>query len=231
MVGRTTAPNAPVSAVQRAAMPGKPEADPPDDALRECEAKLAFASGILRAQEHEKIGDPVPFPDGLAPQYGPEGFEDAVSEAMRACPDSGLHLARVDCSEYPCMAFFTQPENSWNHAIEDLRSCAAWRDQFGKMGGQANDSFMTDDGVVEFSMASVSAEQELGEMGDQNSTTRWTNRLDQGKQALMAELDGRDFTPIEQIDEEIEFWQLVGHDELVPELQARRAKLVAEAAE
>ena len=233
MVGRATVPNAPVPVAHRAArivVPGKPALVPPDDALRECETKLAFAQGVLHAQEHAKIGDPVPFPEDLPLQYTPAGFEDAVRDAMRLCPDSGLHLARVDCSEYPCMAFFTQPEHAWNHALDDLRGCDAWRDRFGKGGGQGNSSFMTDGGIVEYSMVSVATVDPDANWfdHDENASTRWTNRYEQGKEALMAELGGREFTPLEQIDQQIDFWKTVGNEELLPDLLAQRARLVAD---
>ncbi len=118
-IGRATAPTAPAPIV-RATVPsvpavGRSKATRPDDALQVCERRLALAEGVLRAKERAEIGDPVPFPDGVPPQYTPDGFASALNEALEACPGTGLALAHVDCSEFPCMAFFTQPRGRMNH--------------------------------------------------------------------------------------------------------------------
>ena len=230
-LGRGTAPPAPAPAVQRAESmafaPDQPAGDCPDDALRACEKKLALAEAVFRAQEHEKVGDPVPFPDGLAPQYRPEGFEDAVRDTMRACPRPARRLARIDCNEFPCMAFFMHDQSADDQDVE-IPPCERWTELFGPMGGMANDQFMTKDGLVGFSMGSV-APIEAEPSFDPNTQLRWTKRLEEGKAQLMADVDGRELTEIERLDQQIEAMREWGAgEEIIPALEARRAKLAAE---
>ena len=229
-VGRKSAPGA---VVERTApvVPVVSERKAPDrsdDALRECESRVALAEGLLRAQEHEKVGDRVPFPDDLPPQYTPAGFEDAVRRALAACPSSGLEVRRVDCSEFPCMMFFGQARGSYNHAIEGFSKCDAWREQFpGQWLGGGNDLFMTDHGIVEYSYAAPAPEDFVS---DENVGKRQSLRATEGRSQMMADADGRDLTQVEQLDLAIEmFSSMEGHEESVAELEAQRAKLVAAA--
>ena len=230
-IGRGTAPPAPAPAVPRAASmgsaPDQPAGDCPDDALRACEKKLALAEAVFRAQEHEKVGDPVPFPDGLAPQYRPEGFEDAVRDTMRACPRPARRLARIDCNEFPCMAFFMHDQGADDQDGE-IPPCERWTELFGPMGGMAGDQFMTESGLVELSMRSV-APIEAEPSFDPNNQLRWTKRLEEGKAQLIADAGGRELTEIEKIDQQIAFMrEYGGFEEFLPALEARRAKLAAE---
>jgi hypothetical protein len=227
-VGRATAPNAFVPRVEVAApiVPVVERAYPlrSEDALAECEKRLALAEGVLRAKEHEAVGDPVPFPDGLAPQYTPGGFEDAVKEAMRVCPDSGLQLKRVDCSEFPCMAFFTPTGRETDDEVSDLSTCDAWTERFGIMGGMASLDFMTDKGVTQFVMKSVAPADSWS--FDENEQLRWNRRTDEGKAQIMADVGGRDLTKIEQLDRTIESLREFGHNDLLPALEAQREQLL-----
>jgi len=228
-MGRATVPAAPEAAVERAKpivfAPDQPANDPSEDALRACETKLALAEAVFRAQEHDKVGDPVPFPDGLAPQYTPEGFEDAVRDTMRACPRPARRLARVDCNEFPCMAFFVHDQGADE---EDVSPCERWTELFGPMGGMATDQFVTKDGLVGFSMQSV-APIDAEPSFDPNNQLRWTKRLEEGKAQLMADVDGRELTELEQLDRQIEFMREWGAgEEIIPALEARRSKLAAE---
>ena len=189
-IGRATAPGTPVLSVQRVArvvLPGKTAPNPPDDALRVCETKLALAEGILRAQEHDKVGDPVPFPDDLPEQFRPDAFEEAVRRALDKCaPAGGLALHHVDCSEYPCMVFFRQDRGSYNHAAESLGQCALWKEQFGPSATSGNGHFMTDAGIVEYSYASPMPDDQW--WGDENLGKRVGLRGDSGREQLMADV-------------------------------------------
>jgi hypothetical protein len=53
------------------------------------------------------------------------------------------------------------------------------------------------------------------------------DRAEQGKQRLMAELGGREYTPLEQIDQQIDFFEKA-HDATLADLEAQRAKIIAE---
>jgi hypothetical protein len=200
------------------------------EALRQ---RLALAEGIIDAQIKAQTGTPEEFPEGLEPQYTPEGFENAVLEAMEGCPGIEVELAFTDCGEFPCMAFFSQPEGGYNHAIGKLRNCESWRNRFAP-GGQANHSFMTDQGKVEYSMASP---RPPGWTGDENSGTRWNYRLEQGRTQLMDMWGGREPTPLEEVESSLVFWNRLAEDpdwpegefdDTIAELEAQRATLLAE---
>lgn len=168
--------------------------------LADCEQRLEFASNVIDRQVEERTGTPVPFPEDIPPQYTGEGFETAVHEALAECGVDGLELALVDCSEFPCMAFFSQTTKSYNHAVGDLRSCEGWTKRF-ERGGTANSSFMTNDGVAEYSMASVYPRHTDS---DENSSTRFRTRLAEGESALMELWGGREFTELEGIEMKLE---------------------------
>ena len=228
-IGRATAP-LPVIApmVPRVAAAPLPTA-PSDDSLKDCQKRLAFAQGVLEAKGQPPYEGPIPFPDELGPQFRAAGFEQAVNDVLRSCPDRGLRVANVDCSEYPCMAFFTQPEGSMNHVADELRNCDAWKKTFGLTGGTANASFMTDDGVVEYSMLAANPYDPDDDPPpyDPNAGKRFMDRVEQGKQRLMAELGGREYTPLEQIDQQIAFFEKA-NDTTLADLEAQRAKIIAE---
>jgi hypothetical protein len=230
-IGRATAPDAPVLSVERVAprVAGYKRApEETNDALEECERKLALAHRVLDAKERAENGTPVPFPADLPPQYRPEGFEDAVKDAMRTCPQPGRRLARVDCSEFPCMAFFVNDSTAKEPEPPDAAPCDRWNELFGGWGGMATNEFMTDAGVVSFMMRSV-APADDATVSDENSQLRWTKRLEDGKAQVIADANGRELTPLEQLDREIEVvrdWD--DSEKIVPMLEARRAKLVAE---
>jgi hypothetical protein len=226
-IGRGTAPPARAPALQRAESMGlardQPATDCSDDALRACERKLALAEAVFRSQEHDKVGDPVPFPDGLAPQYTPDGFEDAVRAALADC-DSPLELGHVDCSEFPCLAFFRPGAVSYGHQADALWKCDAWSEQFSSSAGGGNDMFMTANGMVEYTYISPTP----GVVAfDENLGKRLRARGTDGKAQVMADVDGRDLTDIEQVDLAIAMMRDAGADEMVRSLESQRAALVA----
>ena len=212
-------PVAPAAVVREVVRTAAPSVDGPAD----CEQKLGAATALLAAVERERVGTPSPFPADLPPQYRPEGFEAAIRDALSECPESGLKLAHVDCDEFPCMAFFSQPAGSYNHAADSLRTCEGWKTRFHEQG-QANSRFMTDGGLAEWSSLTPRPE---GADFDENASKRWKLRLDQGEAALMDAWGGRELSPIEKVDEQIAFWRELDNEEMIAEAQAKRARLVA----
>lgn len=193
---------------------------------------LSIANQIIDAGIRERTGAPVAFPPGLPQQYTADGFEAAALDALNECPDSSLTLVHVDCSDFPCMAFFSQPSGSNSRGIGWLHSCEAWRDTFDN-GGSANDRFMTDDGPVDFSM---SAPLPTGTDLDDNAHTRWQFRLDQGRAFLMDEWGGREPTELERVEQQLEFWHDAAEDNpdraesfsnIIADFEAKRARLIA----
>lgn len=109
------APTSRTSASSDAEPAGAPDADASDLQKRvgELELQLAMARGQLSAIE----GTPQPWPAELPAAYRPEGFEATARSVADALP--GTKLASVDCSEYPCLAFFTtdQPGEDWGRQV------------------------------------------------------------------------------------------------------------------
>jgi hypothetical protein len=229
-LGRASAPVPPTLNTQplvRSArgVPTEPALDEPDDELRECQTRLALAQGVLEAQEHEKVGDPVPFPDDLPPQYRPDGFEDAVRRVLDACAATGLELGHVDCTEFPCIAFFRPSAVSYGQQIRALGSCDGWQRVFERWSGGSNDLFMTDDGVMEYSYTAPTPDGV--ELDPQNEFKRFVLRGTAGAEQLMADVDGRELTELEQLDANIAMVrQGGGSDEMVLELEAQRERLL-----
>lgn len=194
---------------------------------------LALASEIIDAGMREHTGAPEVFPPDLLPQYTADGFEAAVLGAMEDCPDISVALVHVECSEFPCMAFFSQPLGTYNHALGALLSCAAWRNSFDS-SGSANASFMTEGGPVEYSMA---APRPTGFDFDDNAQIRWKYRYDQGRAFLMDEWGGVDPTELDEVEQQLEFWHNVAEGDperaesigtILADLEAKRTRLITE---
>lgn len=66
--------------------------------------RLRMENALLRGQIANLTGVPQPWPAQLAALYRPEGFE-ARAKALLG-ETQGVHLARVDCDEYPCIAVY-----------------------------------------------------------------------------------------------------------------------------
>lgn len=226
VLGRASVePPAPVSTPQpapRVAVREIPARHADDDALTECRQQLAVASGLLLAQERAKLGDPVAFPADVPPQYRSDRFEQEVRDALADCPDAELELAHVDCSEFPCMAFFAQPEGSMAHAVYALRRCDAWKERF-EGSNMSTARFRTTDGYREWSMVGPSPDSEVT---TENKSVRWNLRRDEGKQVLMDAWGGYELTRLEALDEQIGFFRAEGNQDMVERLEAKRAKLV-----
>jgi hypothetical protein len=213
-----TAPTTPPAATAPPVAPQK--AEPAGD----CEQKLAIATDLLEALQRASMGEALAFPPDLPAAYQPAHFEQTVLDALEGCEGSELELEHVDCSEFPCMAFFAQPSGSKNHGIAHLRSCDSWTAHF-HGGAQANSRFATDDGIVEYSVATP---RPPGAPYDDNAARRWKSRLQAGEAELMAEWGGRELTEVERLDEKIRFWEDAGAPDMADEARARRAKLLAE---
>ncbi len=218
-------PQAPVAAPVVADPPVRAAAPPAT--LPDCQQQLALALGVLEAAEIERMGTPVPFPEDLAEELRPENFERNVRDAVAACPDADVRLARIDCEEYPCMAFFSQPNGGSNRAADDLRNCAAWQERFGTGGGQASYAYMADDGVHSYLVATPSA---LGEASDDNGGRRFVLRHEEGRAELLPEWDGRELTELEALDHLISLWRENATEEMMPYiegLEKQRTQLAA----
>src|SRR4029077_4055585 len=95
---------------------------------------------------------------------------------------------------------------------------------FSSTAGGGNNMLMTDAGLVEYSYISPTP---TAMAFDENAGKRVALRGDEGKAELMAEVDGRDLTQIEQLDLAIAMMRDAGADEMVEAVEAERATLFA----
>lgn len=135
-------PEAPVPAAPEIDMP--PPASPETSVLAAAERRGRQLQGQVETLElalHAARGtqppepqpvaaettEPGAFPEGLAEQFTPSGFERIIRELVREC-DLGVDLAEVDCSEYPCLAWVRSKDLSLTHAFPSR--CETWNRAF-----------------------------------------------------------------------------------------------------
>jgi hypothetical protein len=204
VAGRVTAPRPPVVAPRRAvAAPVITQKTTIEGSS--CEERLAFATRLAEAERLARVGAPVPFPEDLPAAFRPDGFENAVRGALADC-DTTLVLDHVDCSEFPCWAWFSQPPGSMNHAGDNLTGCAAWTDRFGSAPqSSANGTLMSDErGPLEYALVGPHPEDMDW---DDNASKRFHARMEDGRQQLMDAWGARDPTEEENLDADIAFWR------------------------
>ncbi len=216
-----------------------PEENGRESGSSECEACLrevaeareseSVATWLLDSYVRQDSWAPLPFPEFIGTQYQAEGFEDAVRTAVRSCPETELALAHVDCSEFPCMAFFSQPVNSFCNGVDRLENCESWRSRFYRFSREPS-FLMSEDGRLEYCVVvpwpTGVAEREYAE-------SRLTDRYRRGRSALMELWNAREPNPVDRIDEEIDFWLSIDdgspemlpiHEEIVVDLEAERER-------
>lgn len=72
------------------------------------ELRLKWCEAQVGALKHRLNRTRLPWPEGLPPEAGPDGFADAVEDVAANC---GAGVLATDCTEYPCVALLdtTQP--------------------------------------------------------------------------------------------------------------------------
>lgn len=223
LAGRWTTPPAPVAVVAAPAPVAAPEAPATQP---DCQRQLALAMSVLDATERDRMGAPRPFPPDLPPAMRPENFEQAVREGLAACPDVEAELARVECSEFPCLAFLAQEVDMEYDAMTDLVECDGWTERFGRWAGKDVQEFVTADGPVEYG---VLLPVPVGTKHDENAQKRSELRIADVRADLMAETGGREPTELEKLDLRIAALRAEGDDErfaeLLEALEKQRAEL------
>lgn len=128
-VGEAVAPD-----VREAAAPGgETSCDAARGALEDeivaLEGKVRVA-GFRRQLAESRLrqvgGAPLPWPDDADARLEPENVAAVVGEALAAVEDEG-DLLDLDCSEYPCIAYFGQPP-------EEGGGTAAWAAMDARLG-------------------------------------------------------------------------------------------------
>jgi hypothetical protein len=89
-----------------------------------CALAVVDVLADIERMNSEAYGDPEPFPDDLDPAYLPAAVEERARRVPLECPELGMDLARVDCTEFPCFTVWTSRTQ-----IEDMKGpagCPAW---------------------------------------------------------------------------------------------------------
>ena len=82
--------------------------------------ELEMQNTLITAQLAGTGGQALAWPPDIAAAFQDEGFREAIQKAAEA--DDGVELADVDCSEYPCMAYFeiADPEQGMHERIKGV---------------------------------------------------------------------------------------------------------------
>jgi hypothetical protein len=138
---------------------------------------------ITRAREDIE-GVPVLFPADVAPGVSPEGFRAALDPLSDECPE--LVVDRVDCDEYPCVAWTRGPACPGTERFDSSR--------------QYDVALVAADGThVEWKAIYATQPDAPRMTGDQmrNFRSRIVTRQRAARDALAAEIDGRQATRLE----------------------------------
>lgn len=187
--------------------PDVPLEEPATEA--ECRAQIDLAAAIETTRQIEREGRPQPFTDDVPEKYRESAVTAVVRRVAEACPDLGLR--RVDCSEYPCMAWFVGGPD----AKEPWR-CEPWVDAYGSGGATSSSTMIDADGQRLRSYGVGPYDPDRAREPDpmdvdsacmSNETSRLTSRYQAEREALAAELGARELTTAEQREEQLAFWQ------------------------
>jgi len=94
-----------------------------DERIEELERELEkakFEKALVEGRVMAHEGVEHPFPDDLDLRYTPEGYPEAIQQAVLANGEG--ELVDVDCSEFPCMATLTidTDEEDWGELLEPV---------------------------------------------------------------------------------------------------------------
>jgi|GEM_PF-6587782 len=70
---------------------------------------------------------PVEFPRDVPSSSLPDGFREVLAETIKTC-GMGLQVAKVDCTEYPCIAWTRATDPSVRKF--SMSGCGAWKSAF-----------------------------------------------------------------------------------------------------
>jgi hypothetical protein len=97
-----------------------------------CARAIADGFAAIEAMKRTAYGDPVPFPADLDPAYLPDAVEARARRVATECPELGLQLLDVDCSEFPCFTVWNTmgatsfDPNRMGLDLYGLDACPAW---------------------------------------------------------------------------------------------------------
>ena len=184
---------------------------PPPATESACRARIELAAALGTARQLDQIGRPVPFPANLPEKYREAAFTAVVEKVLAECPELGLDLHKVDCTEFPCMASFVGSKSPV--------SCEAWRAEYGDVHSMSSHVLVGADGE-RFSMQLVGPHvpedivppepqpmSEDGQIRWGNGMIRHQQRGRDAREEIMADLGARELTDAEKREDERAFWR------------------------
>ena len=156
-----------------------------DKAHQMLKLQLRLTENQLQAISREYLGDPVQWPDEVAPLTAPDEFQDQLAKAIEAC-DVNVDVVGMDCNEPPCLAMLRGGEDGWYGDL--VNDCPEWFEPFGTSVTSANGLVECPDGSTQsYKLLGVPSSVVLGEPTDntdkENRTKRFHARIDEAKRA------------------------------------------------
>jgi hypothetical protein len=196
------------------ALLGLPDDVPLDPPATEaaCRARVELAAALTTARQLDEIGRPRPFPPDLPDKYREPMVTEVARKVVLTCPELGLDLRRVDCSEFPCLAFFVGSEQ-----VNPTR-CSTWVDVYG--GGVTNSSGVlvgADGERLHYNLVGPGIPQDLvppepqpepedGMFVQSNGMKRLRARGQEAREEVMAAYGARELTEAEKREDSRDFW-------------------------
>ncbi|MEZ4241820.1 MAG: hypothetical protein R3F59_37865 [Myxococcota bacterium] len=186
----------------------------------ECRAQLALAEAVATERQQHEEGTPEPFLADTRDAYREAAVAAIARAVVETCPELGLTLRRVDCSEYPCMAWFLGGADAGAPV-----ACPAWKDAYGTRSATAGDSLVGPDGqpIQVFGIGPVEperteppptpaeAEARIA-CGRGEHTRRLLTRQRNERYDVADEFGAREQTAAEQRQDDIAFWQRIADE-------------------
>jgi hypothetical protein len=185
----------------------------------ECRAQLDLAVAIATERQLEKEGMPQQFLADTLDEYREAAVAAVARKVVETCPELGLTLRRVDCSEYPCVAWFLGGGDAGYPG-----DCQAWKDAYGSLNATASDTLIGPDGQrlqlrgigpvephrVEPKPTSAEEEERIASRRGEHSRRLLTRRRNE-RDGVVDELGAREETEAERREDQrantLAFWQ------------------------
>jgi hypothetical protein len=204
----------------------------------ECRAQLDLAVAVATQHQREKEGLPQPFLADTLDKYREAAVTEVARKVVETCPELGLTLRGVDCSEYPCVAWFLGGGDAG-----DPGDCQAWKDAYGSLNATASDTLIGPDrqrlqlrGIgpvephrVEPKPTPAELEEQVARRRGEHSLRLLTRRRNE-RDGLVDELGAREETEAEKREDQLALWQRLADegDESAAQMVEALEKLWAE---
>jgi len=154
-----------------------------EDELKMLQWRLKLTENQLQGLAREHLGDPVEWPDEVAPMTSPDEFEAQLARAIEAC-DPGVRLIGTECAEPPCLAMLDIEDPKWHGKL--INDCPEWHEHYSRSIASASGKVECPDGSTQrFQLIGASGSLVLGDPADEterkNRSKRFSARIDEIK--------------------------------------------------